>query len=126
MSIATARESLVTTLADAGYKVAGYGTPKMVTPIIILDEAEPFLQYGDVQARPDIMRINFNVMLFADNKNAEQATKTMDVMVQKAVFNLGEWTLTNLESHYKVRLVENGPTYLVSRLSVTKYETIGD
>lgn len=125
MSLATARQDLVQTLSDTGYKVYGYETPKVVSGAIVLDEAQPLLEYGDVISRPDLMKVNFDVLLFQDTRNEKEATTKMDLMVQKAIYNLGEWTLTNLRSHNRIKLQENGPVYLVSILSVTKITTIG-
>lgn len=125
MSLADARADLVTTLEDTGYKVYGYDAPKVIPGAMVLEESEPFLEYGDVQSRPDIMSVNFDVVLFQDYRNPAIATKAMDAMVEAAVLNLGDWTLTNLRSHYRLRLQENGPVFLVSRLSVTKYTSIG-
>lgn len=124
--MAAARADLVSTLSDTNYKVHGYDTPKIVSGSIILDEAEPLLEYGDVLSRPDLMRVNFNILLFQDNRNPAAATKAMDEMVTQTIMNLGEWTLTNLASHYRLTLQENGPVYLVSKLSVTTITSIGD
>lgn len=116
MSVAAARADLVATLEDTGLPVCGYGTSKINRPLIIIDEGQPFLEYSDVFGQ---FNINFVVYLFTDTKNLEASTKEMDQMVQSSVLNLGEWALTNLESHIRTVLQEGGPVYLVSKLSVT-------
>lgn len=121
-AITEARDDLAATLSDSGYPVYGYEQPKVVSGSIILDEGEPFLEYGDVFGT---FRINFEVLLFQSTKNLAAATKAMDEMVIGAVWNLGEWTLTNLESHRTIQLQENGPIWLVSKLSVTNLLEIG-
>lgn len=115
------------TLSDTNYKVYGYDPAKnsALSGAVVLDEDEPFLEYGDIMGRPDIWKINFNVLLFQSSKNLTEATKSMDTMLAAVVMNLGEWTLTNLESHYKVQF-NTGSQYLVSKLSVTNILEIGD
>lgn len=119
MSLASARADLEATLSDTGYAVHAYGTPKVVSGSVVIDEAEPFLEYGDVQVAGAV-QVNFNVYLFQDLRNEVAATKAMDSMVEKAVLNLGDWTLTNLRSHTRTKLKQDGPVFLVSVLSVTK------
>ena len=124
MTLATARADLVATLEDTEYKIYGYETPKVVSGSIILDEGQPFIEYGDVLSKPELMKVNFDLWLFQDARNARNATVAMDKMVTDVVMNLGEWTLTNLESHFRTTLQENGPVYLASRLSVSSITNI--
>lgn len=119
-TIAEAREDLLTTLSDTIYPVSAYDMPKVIGGAIVIDEAEPFIEYDEGPVFNEFrLRVNFNVFMFQDIKNLTNATKAMDDMVLAAVMNLGQWTLTNLESHFQQQLQESGPTFLVSRMSVT-------
>lgn len=122
MSLRDIRAELVEAIEEAGYSVHGYQAEKIQPPTIIIDEDENYLEEGDL-LDPSIMKVNFKLWLFTKNAQNKQATEAMDEMLEKVIFNLGDWTLTASNGHFIAQV--GSSKFLASTISITKFSKMG-
>lgn len=122
MRLFDARNELVEAITATGLNVVGYGPSKIIPPVAVLEEGDPYISEGETIGGTELL-INYDVWLFTKNAANDVATEDMDDKLEAVVMSLGGWILTGCQAHFLSQVGDN--VYLTSKLSVAKFISIG-
>lgn len=109
-----------TSLEGAGMKVTDY-LPERINPTLaIISPSEPFVEEGLTFTS---FKVSLDVVLVAGRASNEVSTTELYDLIETALFNLGDWTVANVQRPYQ--LEANGAYYLATTVSINQNMEIG-
>lgn len=127
MELTEARVSVVEDLQNVGLTVKDHVPAKVVPPLVIIGTGDPYLEESETfrgynQNGSDFV-VRLELFVITGTATNSAATKTLDEMIQKVIFNLGEWKIDGVSAPYMA--TANDAVYLTSRISISNTITIG-
>lgn len=116
-----ARKQVTADLQAVGLTVKDHVPEKVVPPLVLLRAGSPMLEEGDTLAG-DEMLFRLGLLLIIKNKPNAEATGDLESMIEKVVFNLGDWTLDGVGQPFFAQ--HNGYEYPAVEISISKTITI--
>lgn len=124
MGMIAARNEVAELLQGAGLTVKNHVPPKVVPPLVLISIDEPMLD-NEVTTFNSV-QYDYHLVLFIVGGTAttEEALKAIEVMTEKVLMNLGDWTVDRVSGpSYKSA---NDNNYLTVSVSVHNTITIGE
>lgn len=122
MNLSEAATSVADDLKEVGLKVSDFVPAKVVPPLVIIGTGDPYVEADNTFGRESFV-VHLELFCVTGTATNSAATKSLNEMIEKVIFNLGDWSIEGVSAPYMATAGDS--QFLTSRISIQNTIEIG-